>query len=114
MNVLSLFDGISCGQIALGRARIKVDKYFASEIDKHAIAITQKNYPDTIQLGDVTNWRNWPDLSGNGQIDILIGGSPCTSFSSLGKRFNFGDPRGMLFFYYVNILKEINPKYFLF
>ena len=78
MNVLSLFDGISCGQLALERAGIKVDKYFASEIDKYAIHITQKNYPNTIQLGDITKWQEW-DIDW-GTIDLIFGGSPCQSF----------------------------------
>ena len=82
MNVLSLFDGMSCGQIALERAGIKVDNYFASEIDKHAIQVTMHNYPNTIQLGDVRNI----DLSKLPKIDLLIGGSPCQSFSFVGKR----------------------------
>lgn len=71
MNVLSLFDGMSCGQIALNRAGIKYDNYFASEVDKHAIGVTQHNYPNTVQLGDVTKVTadNLP------QIDLLIGGS---------------------------------------
>ena len=73
MNVLSLFDGISCGQIALNRAGIKYDNYYASEIDKHAIKVTQHNYPNTIQLGDVTQIKS-KNLS---KIDLLIGGSPC-------------------------------------
>src|SRR4030042_1160243 len=73
MRVLSLFDGMSCGQIALERAGIKIDTYYASEVDKYAIQITQKNYPDTIQLGDVTKWEEW-NLS---QVDVIIGGSPC-------------------------------------
>ena len=72
MNVLSLFDGISCGQLALQSAGVKVDKYFASEIDKYAIKVTQENFPDTVQLGDVTQWKSW-DLP---KIDLLIGGSP--------------------------------------
>ena len=82
MNVLSLFDGLSCGQIALERAGVKVDTYFASEVDKHAIKVTQHNYPDTIQIGSVTEIKtqNLP------QIDLLIGGSPCTNFSFSGKR----------------------------
>ena len=75
MNVLSCFDGISCGQLALERANINIDKYYASEIDKHAITVTQKNYPDTIQLGDITKWREW-DIDWS-KIDLLIGGSPC-------------------------------------
>lgn len=108
MNVLSLFDEMSCGQIALREAGIKVDKYFASEIDKHAIAQTQLNFPDTIQLGDVTQVRG-SDLP---KIDLLIGGSPCQGFSFAGKQLNFKDPRSVLFFEYVRILRElkaINP-----
>lgn len=81
MNVLSLFDGISCGHVALDRANIKVDKYFASEIEKNAIKITQKNYPDTIQLGDVTKITN-EQIDSIGNIDMVIGGSPCTDLSS--------------------------------
>lgn len=82
MNILSLFDGMSCGQQALERAGIKVNKYYASEIDKHAIKVTQHNYPNTIQLGSVTE-VNVADLE---PIDLLIGGSPCQSFSFAGKR----------------------------
>ena len=94
MNVLSLFDGMSCGQIALERAGVKIAKYFASEIDKNAIKVTQDNYPNTIQLGDVTK------VNGNGlpSIDLLIGGSPCQGFSFAGKQLNFEDPRSKLFF----------------
>lgn len=109
MNVLSLFDGMSCGRIALREAGIKVDKYFASEIDKHAIAQTQLNFPETIQLGDVTQVKG-SDLP---KIDLLIGGSPCQGFSFAGKQLNFKDPRSVLFFEYVRILKElraINPE----
>jgi len=108
MNVLSLFDGISCGQIALERAMIPVKKYYALEIDKYAIKVTQHNYPNTIQLGDVSNFN------GDGyDIDLLFGGSPCQGFSFAGKRLNFNDPRSALFFEYVRILKEVKPKYFL-
>jgi site-specific DNA-cytosine methylase len=109
MNVLSLFDGMSCGQIALERVGIKVDKYYASEIDKHAIKVTQDNYPETIQLGDVTK------LDGKelGKIELLIGGSPCQGFSFAGKQLNFDDPRSALFFEFVRLLKETNPRYFL-
>lgn len=109
MNVLSLFDGMSCGQIALNRAGIKYDNYFASEIDKYAIKVTMANYPDTIQLGSVTDVKaeNLP------KIDLLIGGSPCQGFSFAGKQLNFDDPRSKLFFEYVRLLKECNPKYFL-
>lgn len=111
MNVLSLFDGISCGRVAIERVGVKVDKYYASEIDKYAKQISSKNYPDIIQLGDVNNWQNWNiDWS---SIDLLIGGSPCQGFSNAGKGLNFNDPRSALFFVYVDILNHIkiyNPK----
>lgn len=103
ITVLSLFDGMSCGQIALREAGIKVKQYFASEIDKHAIAQTQHNFPDTVQLGSVTGVRA-ADLP---HIDLLIGGSPCQGFSFAGKQLNFDDPRSVLFFEYVRILREI-------
>jgi DNA-cytosine methyltransferase len=106
LNVLSLFDGMSCGQIALERTNIGVDNYFASEIDKYAIQITQKNYPKTIQLGDVTKWKSW-NLP---KIDLLIGGSPCQGFSIAGKGINFNDSRSKLFFEYVKILKYLKNK----
>ncbi|MPM00578.1 Modification methylase HpaII [bioreactor metagenome] len=109
MKILSLFDGISCGRVALERAGIPVEKYYASEIDKYAIRVAQKNYPDTIQVGDVTQI----DGSKFRDIDILIGGSPCQGFSFAGKQLNFEDPRSKLFFEYVRILNEIKPKYFL-
>lgn len=109
INVLSCFDGISCGRVALERAGIKVDKYFASEINKYAISISQKNYPDTIQLGDITK-INVEDLP---EIDLLIGGSPCQGFSRAGKELNFEDDRSKLFFQYVRILNQLDPKYFL-
>jgi DNA (cytosine-5)-methyltransferase 3A len=108
VNVLSLFDGCSCGQLALQRAEIPVSNYYASELDKHAIAVTMKNFPNTLQIGDVRNVKA-SDLP---KIDLLIGGSPCQGFSSSGKRLNFDDPRSALFFEYVRILKElreINP-----
>ena len=110
MNVLSLFDGISCGQVALEKAGVKIKKYFASEIDKHAIKVTQSNYPNTVQIGNVLD-VNGCDLP---KIDLLIGGSPCQGFSQAGKKLNFEDPRSKLFFEYVRILKETNPKYFLY
>ena len=103
MNVLSLFDGMSCGQIALRELGIKVNKYFASEIDKYAIAQTQLNFPDTIQLGNVKDVRA-KDLP---KIDLLLGGSPCQGFSLAGRQLNFNDPRSALFFEFVRILKEI-------
>jgi DNA (cytosine-5)-methyltransferase 3A len=107
--VLSLFDGMSCGQIALNRAGIKYNNYFASEIDKHAIKVTQHNYHNTIQLGDVMQIQG-VDLP---QIDLLMGGSPCQGFSFSGKQLNFADPRSKLFFEFVRLIKECNPKYWL-
>ena len=109
MNILSLFDGISCGQIALHRANIPVTTYYSSEIDAHSINITQNNYPDTLQLGNVENWENW-NLP---KINILMGGSPCQGFSKCGNRLNFNDPRSKLFFHFVDILNSLNPTYFL-
>ena len=109
MNVLSLFDGMSCGQIALNRAGIKYDNYYASEIDKYAIKVTMANYPKTIQLGDITKIKS-EDLP---KIDLLIGGSPCQGFSFAGKQLNFEDPRSRLFFEYVRLFRECKPKYFL-
>lgn len=109
MNVLSLFDGISCGQIALQRAGINVDNYYASEIDKFAIKVTMANYPNTIQLGDVEK-VNGIDLP---KIDLLIGGSPCQGFSFAGKQLNFNDPRSKLFFEFARLKNELNPAYFL-
>ena len=132
MNVLSLFDGMSCGQQALERARIKVDNYFASEIDKYAIQVTMANYPNTKQLGSVVNVNGY-SLP---KIDILIGGSPCQSFSFAGKRkgmstkdeqeiltlehylelksegFEF-EGQSYLFWEYMRLLNEVKPKYFL-
>lgn len=111
MNILSLFDGISCGRVALDRAGINVKKYYASEIDKYAIKISEANYPDIIRLGDVTNWKNW-DIDWK-SIDLLIGGSPCQGFSFAGRQLAFNDPRSALFFEFVNILnhiKKLNPN----
>jgi site-specific DNA-cytosine methylase len=109
MKVLSLFDGMSAGKLALERAGVKVSSYYASEVDKYAIEISQKNYPDIIRLGDVVNVKA-EDLP---PIDLLIGGSPCQGFSCAGKQLNFDDPRSKLFFEYVRLLKEVKPKYFL-
>lgn len=106
MNVLSLFDGMSCGQIALNRAGIDYDKYFASEIDKWAIKVTQSNYPNTIQIGSVVDVKT-EELP---KIDLLIGGSPCQGFSFAGKQLNFEDPRSKLFFEYVRVLKGLKEK----
>jgi DNA (cytosine-5)-methyltransferase 3A len=103
MNVLSLFDGMSCGRIALERAGIEVNKYYASEIDKHAIKVSEANYPDIIRLGDVNNWKSW-DLE---KIDLIIAGSPCQGFSKIGKELAFDDPRSALFFTFLEILNTI-------
>ena len=110
MNVLSLFDGISCGRLALERAGIKVDKYYASEIDKYAIQVAQKNYPDTIQVGDVTK-LNYLELL---DIDMIIGGSPCQDLSiAKQNREGLRGARSGLFWKYVEALEVIHPKYFL-
>lgn len=102
---------MSCGRIALERVGIEVNNYYASELDKYAIKVTQANWPKTIQLGDVTKWREW-DIDWSG-IDLLIGGSPCQGFSFAGKQLAFDDPRSKLFFVYVDILnhiKSVNPS----
>ena len=109
LNVLSLFDGMSCGQIALNRSGIKYKRYIACEIDKYAIQIAKKNYPKTKHYGDVSKIS----IKKPGVIDLLIGGSPCQGFSFAGKQLNFDDPRSKLFFEYVRILKEAKPKWFL-
>ena len=117
MKVLSLFDGMSCGQLALQQAGIKVDNYYACELDKYAIQVAQKNFPDTIQLGDVSEFsedylkahNNFDDPP----IDLLMGGSPCQGFSVAGKQLDFDDPRSKLFFEFVRIKDELQPKYFL-
>lgn len=111
MNVLSLFDGISCGQLALRRAGVRIDKYYASEIDKYAIQVTQHNFPNTIQLGDVTKVDFTQFV---GKIDLLIGGSPCQDLSVAKKdRKGLDGSRSGLFFKYVEALRTIKPKYFL-
>jgi len=110
MNVLSLFDGMSCGQLALQRANIKYDNYFASEIKKTAIKVTQHHFPKTIQLGDVKN-INLKELP---KIDLLIGGSPCQDFSKANtKQLGLQGEKSVLFYEYLRILKELKPKYFL-
>lgn len=106
MNVLSEFDGISCGQVALQRAGIFVENYFASEIDKYAIRVTQTRHPKTVQLGTVTGWKSW-DLP---KIDLLIAGSPCQGFSNAGLGLNFDDPRSKLFFEFVETLKMLRDR----
>lgn len=132
MNVLSLFDGMSCGQQALERMGIKVDKYFASEIDKYAIQVTMANYPNTIQLGSVVNVDGYKLP----KIDLLLGGSPCQSFSFAGKRKGMAtkceteiltlehylelkadgyefEGQSYLFWEYMRLLNECKPTYFL-
>lgn len=113
MKILSLFDGISAGQVALQRAGIQVDTYYASEIDNHAIKVTQENFPNTIQLGSVTEWKTW-DIDWS-SIDLVFGGSPCQGFSFAGKQLNFDDDRSKLFFTFVDVVnhvKSANPNAF--
>ena len=124
MNVLSLFDGISCGQVALDRADIKIDNYYASEIKKHAIRVTQKHFPNTIQIGDVTKvkYKDGVLYTENGEfkvgkISLLIGGSPCQNFSTaracMYEIDGLKGDKSKLFYEYLRILKEVNPDYFL-
>ena len=118
MNVLSLFDGMSCGQIALKKLGIPVKNYFASEIDKFAIKVAKANFPDMIHLGDVRNVKTCgqhllDEFDCGHKIDLLIGGSPCQGFSFAGKQLNFDDPRSQLFFEYIRLLKALKPKYFM-
>jgi DNA (cytosine-5)-methyltransferase 3A len=112
MNVLSLFDGISCGQLALNQASISYNKYIASEIDKHSLEITKRNFPNTINIGDINNWKEHYSLCTD-QIDLLLAGSPCQGFSRCGTRLNFTDERSKLFFKFVEIFNSSKPKYFL-
>lgn len=111
-NVFSAFDGISCGQQALLNLGIIPTNFYASEIDKNAIKICNKNFPNTIHLGDITKITKEQLLS-LPKIDLLIGGSPCQGFSIAGKKLNFDDPRSKLFFEFVRILKILKPRYFL-
>jgi len=118
MNVLSLFDGMSCGRIALEKAGILIDKYYACEIDKFAVKVSKANYPDIIQLGDVKD-LTWNDSMLHShlrpKIDLLIGGSPCQGFSFAGNHNvpDFDDPRSKLFFEFVRLMDETKPKWFL-
>ena len=128
MNILSLFDWISCGRLALERAWIQVDKYFASEVDKYAIQIAKKNYPDTIHIGSVTDvtyyndellmwdkeWDNSRDIDFLWPIDMIIWWSPCQDLSIAKKDWKWLQwEKSWLFFEYVRLLKEVKPKYFL-
>ena len=108
ITIFSAFDGMSNGQIALNKAGVPYDRYFASEINKSSINITQKNYPNTVQLGDIKKVINLP------KIDLFLGGFPCQSFSFSGKHQGFDDPKGMLFFEIVRLMEKLKPKYFLF
>jgi DNA (cytosine-5)-methyltransferase 3A len=111
MTVLSLFDGMSCGQIALRELGVKYRAYYASEIDPHAIGQALLNFPDTVQLGDVTAWRAW-DVDW-ASVELLLAGSPCQGFSRAGKRLAFDDPRSKLFFEFADILDHVrrrNPR----
>lgn len=111
INVLSLFDGMSCGRIALGRSGIAVNTYHAAEIDKFATQVSHANYPDIIRLGDVTKWREWNiDWT---SIDLLLGGFPCQAWSMAGKQQGDKDERGMLFWVMLDIFKhvqQLNPS----
>ena len=109
MNVLSLFDGISCGQLALKKIGIKVNKYYASEIEKSSIAITQKNFPNTIQLGDVT-LLDEEKLKELPKIDLILAGSPCQGFSRQGNHLNFEHKESKLFFEFIRILEYIKAN----
>lgn len=109
MRVLSLFDGCGMAYQAFKNLGIEVERYYASEIDKYAIQICKKNHPDVVHLGDVTKI----DGKAFKDIDLIIGGFPCQSFSIAGKRLNFDDPRGQLFFHAKRLIDEIKPKYFI-
>jgi len=109
MNVFSCFDGASCGQLALTKLGFPITNYYASEIDKYAIQVTQANFPNTIQLGDITT----VDTSQLTKIDLMMGGSPCQGFSFSGKRLNFEDPRSKLFFDFIKLRDIVKPKYVL-
>jgi DNA (cytosine-5)-methyltransferase 3A len=100
---------MSCGQIALKKAGIPVDQYFSSETDKYCISITQKNFPSTIQLGDIKEWSDW--IGTLPKIDLVMGGSPCQGFSICGKSLGFKDPRSQLVLEFISIVQAIKPKY---
>lgn len=109
MKVLSLFDGISCGMVALERANIPVERYVAYEIEPNAIKISKKNYPQIERCGDVTK----ADFTQYEGFDLVIAGSPCQGFSYAGKKMNFNDPRSRLYFEFERALEEVKPRYFL-
>ena len=109
MKVLSLFDGMSCGRIALDQLGIPVEKYYASEVDKYAMQVSAANYPDIEQVGDICDL----DPKDYKDVDLMLAGSPCQGFSFAGKQLAFDDPRSALFFEFIRLLKAIKPKYFL-
>jgi DNA-cytosine methyltransferase len=109
MKVLSLFDGMSCGRIALDQLGIPVEKYYASEIDKYAMQVSAANYPDIEQVGDICDL----DPKDYKDVNLMLAGSPCQGFSFAGKQLAFDDPRSALFFEFIRLLKAIKPKYFL-
>lgn len=113
MKVLSLFDGISGGQLALRKLGIQPAIYFASEIDSDAIACTMRNFPKTVQLGCVREVRKFAEMGFFGNIDLLIAGSPCQGFSSAGEQRGFDDPRSGLFFEFLHILALVKPSAFM-
>lgn len=113
LNVLSLFDGIACGAVAMDRADVPITQYFASEIDRYAISIAQKNHPWIVQLGDIKHVTNIIMPKWGFTIDLLMGGSPCQGFSFAGTKLNFDDPRSKLFFEFVRIKDEVQPRWFL-
>ena len=110
--VLSLFDGVSCGRVALERAGLKVDKYYASEINKYAIKVSENNYPDIIRLGDVTSWAFWDNLYNIdfAKIDLLMAGFPCQPWSVAGKQKGLDDKRGQLSKVLYDIFAYIKTK----
>ena len=111
MNVLSLFNGMNTGRQALENVGIKVNKYYSSEIKPYAIELTQHHFPDTIQVGDVTKWREW-DIDWQ-TIDLVLSGSPCQDLSAAGKRAGINGKKSSLFFTFVEILehiKSLNPN----
>lgn len=109
MKILSLFDGIAVGYVALKRAGINVEKYYSSEVDAQAIKVAMLNHPDIIQLGDVTQIKG----SELGEIDLLVGGSPCTNLSSMGRQEGLQGEHSRLFYEYLRLLNEVKPNYFL-
>ena len=114
MKVLSLFDGISCGRIALDNLQVKIDKYYSFEIDKYAIKVSQANWNDIDYLGDIKNFDDWYKENDQPSIDLILCGSPCQGFSQASKdKLNFNHPQSKLFFDFVKILKQVKPKYFL-